>query len=86
MRPDVWAPRAAAVDVVLVDGSRHRLTRTTDGWHVGGPELAHGEEYRFSLDGGDPLPDPRSPHQPDGIEGASAAVDHTRFPAAVYTV
>jgi maltooligosyltrehalose trehalohydrolase len=80
MKPDVWAPRADLVEVVLVDGSRHRLTKRDDGWHVGGPELAPGEEYRFSLDGGEPLPDPRSHSQPDGIEGPSAPVDHGAFP------
>ncbi len=82
MRPDVWAPRAALVEVVLVDGSRHALTKQPDGWHRGGPELVHGEEYRFSLDSTEPLPDPRSQHQPDGFEGASVAVDHARFPWA----
>ena len=80
MKPDVWAPRADLVEVVMIDGSRYPLTKGDDGWHVGGPELAPGEEYRFSLDGGDPLPDPRSHHQPDGIEGPSVAVDHSTFP------
>ena len=80
MTPDVWAPRAALVEVVLVDGTRHALTKQPDGWHRGGPVLAHGDEYRFSLDSTEPLPDPRSHHQPDGIDGPSAVVDHDRFP------
>jgi len=80
VNPEVWAPRAELVEVVLVDGSRHTLTKGPGGWHVGGPPLVHGEEYRFSLDGGEPLPDPRSHHQPDGIDGPSVAVDHARFP------
>ncbi|MBA2281083.1 MAG: malto-oligosyltrehalose trehalohydrolase [Acidimicrobiia bacterium] len=80
MRAEVWAPHAGTVDVVLVDGSHHRLERDATGWHRGGPELVDAEEYRFSLDGGDPLPDPRSHWQPDGIDGPSAAVDHGAFP------
>jgi maltooligosyltrehalose trehalohydrolase len=35
--------------------------------------LAHG--YRYSIDGGDPIPDPRSAWQPDGVHGASHLVD-----------
>jgi maltooligosyltrehalose trehalohydrolase len=64
------------VDLVLADGHRHRLQAyPATGWHAGGPELAHGDRYGFSLDGGPPLPDPRSGWQPDGIDGLSA-VDH----------
>ena len=36
-------------------------------------------DYRFSIDGGDPLPDPRSPWQPDGPHGPSRALDHSAF-------
>jgi maltooligosyltrehalose trehalohydrolase len=35
--------------------------------------LEHG--YRYSIDGGEPLPDPRSMWQPDGVHGASYVVD-----------
>jgi len=83
MRPSVWAPRAEVVDVVVAGAGsrlrRHRLERGDDGWHRGGPDLGHGDEYRFSLDGAEPLPDPRSNHQPAGIDGPSAVVDHGRF-------
>ena len=44
-----------------------------------GPRLEHGTRYAIRLDGGDPLPDPRSPWQPDGVHGRSAWVDHSRF-------
>jgi maltooligosyltrehalose trehalohydrolase len=72
----VWAPHAEVVDVVLEGGSRHRLdAEPAAGWHVGGPELAPGDRYRFSLDGGEALPDPRSGWQPDGIDGPSAVDD-----------
>ena len=36
-------------------------------------------DYGFSLDGGDPLPDPRSPYQPHGVHGLSRPVDHSAF-------
>jgi maltooligosyltrehalose trehalohydrolase len=38
-----------------------------------------GGDYGFSLDGGPPLPDPRSPWQPHGVHGPSRAVDHGAF-------
>ena len=36
-------------------------------------------DYAFSLDGGPPLPDPRSPYQPNGVHGLSRPVDHSAF-------
>src|SRR5262249_60926322 len=38
-----------------------------------------GTDYGFCLDGGDPLPDPRSPRQPFGVKGASRTYDHSAF-------
>src|SRR5215467_14225091 len=38
-----------------------------------------GTDYAFRLDGGDPLPDPRSPWQPYGINGVSRTYDHSAF-------
>ncbi|HVF14565.1 MAG TPA: malto-oligosyltrehalose trehalohydrolase, partial [Acidimicrobiales bacterium] len=35
--------------------------------------------YGFSLDGGEPRPDPRSPWQPDGVHALSRPVDHAAF-------
>jgi maltooligosyltrehalose trehalohydrolase len=76
MRPDVWAPHAARVDLVLGDGTTVPLVREDDdGWFRGGPSLAPGQRYGFSLDGGPPLPDPRSRWQPDGVHGLSAVDD-----------
>src|SRR6185437_12344694 len=38
-----------------------------------------GTEYFFELDGGEPVPDPRSAFQPKGIHGPSQLVDHIEF-------
>ena len=78
----VWAPRArVSVDVVVGD-RRVAMTPTGErGWYtaeVAG--AAAGDDYAFSLDGADPLPDPRSPWQPGGVHGPSRLVDHTAFP------
>ena len=38
-----------------------------------------GDDYRYVLDGGEPLPDPWSRFQPDGIFGPSRIVDTASF-------
>lgn len=49
-----------------------------NGWWSA-PAPPHPFDYAFRLDGGKPLPDPRSPHQPDGVHGRSRSVDHSAF-------
>jgi len=75
----VWAPAAGRVDLVLGD-ARHAMARAPGGWWESGLEAAPGTDYAFSLDGGPPLPDPRSPWQPHGVHGASRTVDPRAFP------
>src|ERR1700719_4403669 len=74
----VWAPSASEVSL-LVDGERRRLTGAAGGWWEDGEALPPGTHYRVSLDGEDGLADPRSPWQPDGVDGPSATVDHAAF-------
>jgi maltooligosyltrehalose trehalohydrolase len=75
----VWAPHAQRIELEIA-GKRHPMTGTDYGWwHA---ELGSDEnraDYAFVLDGGEPLPDPRSPWQPRGIHGASRMVDHQAF-------
>ncbi|MFJ4090514.1 malto-oligosyltrehalose trehalohydrolase [Kitasatospora sp. NPDC089913] len=78
MRYRVWAPNAADRVEVAVDGAHHPLARDTvrAGWWQG---EAPAGDYAFVLDGGRPMPDPRSPRQPHGPDGPSRAVDHAAF-------
>ncbi|MGO1511337.1 MAG: malto-oligosyltrehalose trehalohydrolase [Actinomycetales bacterium] len=74
--PAVWSPDATDMDLVLVaDGQRVPLTRTEDGWWTAGEPLPAGTDYLFSRDGQEPVPDPRSAHQPDGVHGPSRLFD-----------
>ncbi|MQS11723.1 malto-oligosyltrehalose trehalohydrolase [Streptomyces kaniharaensis] len=77
-RYEVWAPFAADRVEVEVGGSAHPLARCADrdGWWAG--EAPDGD-YAFRLDGGPPLPDPRSAWQPYGPDGPSRPVDHAAF-------
>jgi maltooligosyltrehalose trehalohydrolase len=75
---EVWAPAAERVEVVLGD-RREAMRPGEGGWWTLDRELPAGTDYAFSLDGGEPLPDPRSGHQPYGIHGPSRTVDHDAF-------
>jgi maltooligosyltrehalose trehalohydrolase len=78
---EVWAPRAATVEVVVAADRRVAMDGPDDeGWfraRVGG--AGPGDDYAYSLDGGPPRPDPRSPWQPTGVHGPSRLVDHDAF-------
>ncbi|MDP9387879.1 MAG: malto-oligosyltrehalose trehalohydrolase, partial [Actinomycetota bacterium] len=75
----VWAPLAGAVELEL--GERCvAMVPAGGGWHeLDVPEAGAGSDYRFVLDGGRPLPDPRSSWQPAGVDGPSRVVDHDAF-------
>jgi maltooligosyltrehalose trehalohydrolase len=75
----VWAPNAKQVNV-KIDSDLFGMTAGESGWWFTEISLAGaGVDYTFILDGGEPLPDPRSPWQPNGIHGPSRTVDHAAF-------
>ncbi len=76
----MWAARAARVELVLAD---RRVPMTRDGEdHVVDVDVSDGDLYAFSLDGGEPLPDPRGLRMPEGHVGRSAFFDADAFPGA----
>ena len=76
----VWAPEAARAEVDI-SGQRYPMAPAAEpGWWTAEiPAAGDGTDYGFCLDGGDPLPDPRSPRQPFGINGISRTYDHSAF-------
>jgi maltooligosyltrehalose trehalohydrolase len=76
----LWAPDAGTVDLVT-SGQRHPMSPGPGPgwWEAGLPDAGEGTGYGFSLDGGEPLADPRSPRQPSGPGGLSQVYDHARF-------
>jgi maltooligosyltrehalose trehalohydrolase len=76
MQFSVWAPLAnKSVELVCAD-QRFALTADDEGyWRVDCIPARIAEGYRYSIDGGPPLPDPRSAWQPDGVHGASFLVN-----------
>ena len=76
----MWAPKAEGSVEVEVDGTRHRMDPGDRGWWRADVAAAGaGSRYGFALDGGEVRPDPRSPSQPDGVDGLSEVVDHDAF-------
>lgn len=56
------------------------MTKTDNGWwQAAVVEAQPGSEYRFKVDDGEPIPDPRSQFQPRGIHGPSRLIDHKAF-------
>ena len=80
LQPAVWAPHAVRVETVVA-GSRLPMAPDTEraGWWVMPELLAPGTLYAFSLDGAEPLADPRSQFQPDGPHGPSMMLDPRLF-------
>ena len=87
-RFELWAPWAERVDVVIGDEGSELVvpmecadvTATPNRtWLAGVNGIGDGARYRFRLDGGEPLADPASRHQPDGVHGPSAVVDTSAF-------
>ncbi len=81
----VWAPNASAVAVHIATGERpgqHALTRSaTDRgmWDLSVAGVRAGDRYGYRVDGGDPLPDPTSRSQPDGVHALSEVIDPDAF-------
>lgn len=79
----VWAPNAGRVDLLLgasagTPAVRLPMARAGESWSVQ-VDVPDGTPYSFSLDGGDPRPDPRGRRLPDGPHGWSAVHDPLRF-------
>jgi maltooligosyltrehalose trehalohydrolase len=75
----IWAPQARKVEADIA-GKRTPLQAGDGGWwYVQSDALQHDVDYRLWVDGAGPFPDPRSAHQPQGVEPLSRWVDHSRF-------
>lgn len=77
----VWAPEHESV-ALLLEGRAQPVPAVSEGYGYHAVTVAEanaGTRYNFSLDGGDPLPDPASRYQPDGVHGPSEVVDPGRY-------
>ena len=81
----VWAPNATSVSAHVATGDAagdHPLlpSRTERGvWETSVAKVCAGDRYGYRIDGGEPLPDPVSRSQPDGVHALSEVVDPSAF-------
>jgi maltooligosyltrehalose trehalohydrolase len=74
----VWAPRATTVRL-RCGGADEPLHAEPEGWWRG-PALPPDTDYAFLLDDSDePVPDPCSRRQPEGVHGPSRTYDSTAY-------
>jgi maltooligosyltrehalose trehalohydrolase len=71
----VWAPAPEVVALRTPEGTLPMQRDERGWWRTDHP---YAGRYELLVDG-DPLPDPRSPWQPEGIRGPSHTVDHDTF-------
>jgi len=76
----VWAPEKEQVDVLINSDRKLSLGKEEDGyWWLNTDAISPGDTYQFILDGEDPLPDPATLYQPEGVHGPSGAFDLKAF-------
>ncbi len=81
----VWAPLATSLAVHIATGDAPgdyalaRVDAQRGVWEVAVPRVAAGDRYGYRIDGGDPLPDPVSRSQPEGVHALSEVVDPGGF-------
>jgi maltooligosyltrehalose trehalohydrolase len=80
----LWAPTAQTVKVVLFaqgcPTATYALNREEAGyWSTDVAGGGRGARYAFSVDGGEPRPDPASRSQPEGVHAPSEVIDPRPF-------
>lgn len=78
----VWAPRVERLQLEILDPEPRLLGMTPAGggmWRAEADGLAHGQRYRYVLNGETRRPDPAGQWQPEGVHGPSAVVDHDAY-------
>ncbi len=76
---EVWAPLAGTVAVRIGDVSHPMQKLESNWWTAEVDDARPGQDYRFEVNGGEAIPDPRSAWQPEGVNGSSRIVDHGSF-------
>ena len=81
----VWAPNATRLEVHVATGESagdHPMQCVPEQrgvWEARVPGAKAGDRYGYRIGGGDPLPDPVSRSQPDGVHKLSEVVDPEEF-------
>jgi len=77
----VWSPESTSVSIMLIE--KDQVLPLQKGelgyWSLETDAIKSGDTYRFILNKEKEWPDPASVSQPDGVHGASQAIDLSRF-------
>jgi maltooligosyltrehalose trehalohydrolase len=85
MKMSVWAPSAKSVELVTPQQRMALHSSAAAGyWQTEVDESLLRQGYRYSIDGGEPVPDPRSGWQPEGVHGASHLVSGPHLVGAAH--
>ncbi len=76
---NVWSPQAAKVEVKVEKETLPLAKKEYGYWQIETDKIKEGGRYKISIDGKEPLPDPASLSQPDGVHGASEAINLNTF-------
>ena len=71
----VWAPRAESLQLLRTGAPSICLTSDASGMFEAVVEAPPGTRYAYKINSSDPMPDPASRSQPDGVHGRSEVVD-----------
>lgn len=71
----VWAPRVESLQLLRTGAPSICLTPDASGVFEAVVEAPPGTRYAYKINGSDPMPDPASRSQPDGVHGRSEVVD-----------
>jgi maltooligosyltrehalose trehalohydrolase len=74
----IWAPQAKTVAVQIYNSAEILpLIQGDQGYWISGENvfMERGTKYRIVLDGGEPVPDPASISQPEGVHGPSQLIN-----------
>jgi maltooligosyltrehalose trehalohydrolase len=77
----IWAPKAKSLHL-LIDGQSQpiAMNRQNNGyWSNRIEDISPGMRYRYQINDAESFPDPASLSQPDGVHGASEAIDLSDF-------
>jgi maltooligosyltrehalose trehalohydrolase len=77
----VWAPRSERVSVRIEGRPRAEMRAIGEALFEAFVEGARaGDRYKLEMNGHDPMPDPATRFQPEGVHGPSEVIDPSRFP------
>lgn len=78
----LWGPELQSVDLQLLSSQVLTIPMEREDlgfWSATVDSVLPGTQYRYQLNGDGIYPDPASHHQPDGVHGPSAVVDHGHY-------